>query len=67
MWDDQANTLTEMFRSADGTIFRKVLHKPVRVLFLLLPRKKELTTSLSIDYVLSFHVLCNECYVHFSL
>ena len=46
MWGDQADTLTDMSRSADYKLFQEVLNNPGHVLFPLLPRKKELAYNL---------------------
>jgi len=46
MWDDQAYTINDMFRSADDKLFQKVISNPAHVLFPQLPRKKELTYNL---------------------
>jgi len=46
MWDDQAYTINDIFRSADDKPFQKVLSNPAHVLFPRLPRKKELTYNL---------------------
>jgi len=46
MFDDQAYTINDMFRSADDKLFQKVLSNPAHVLFPRLPRKKELKDNL---------------------